>query len=713
MRKLVTLSIFVVVVLFWFVFAIHNALAGAGDFDPLFGTAGKVVTTMGTNGAQIRKVLVQADGKIVVVGQAQTGTSSVKQFALARYQANGSLDTTFGSGGRVFTSIPGGDAFAYDAVIQPNGRIVVVGFVTTVARHSSVIARFNSNGSLDTTFSGDGLVVYNYNSDGSDEAVSVILQPDGKILAASKSLVQLAGPTFCFFISRFNSGGTLDTTFSGDGKAIGEFGLFTTGEVKIGLQPDGRIIAAGPGGDGTSFDFAVVRYTAEGAFDSSFGSFGRVYTNFSGDDRAAALAMLPDGRFVVGGYNLPQATDAGLMLVRYTANGTKDTTFGFAGFVVQDLTEFNDTIESIAIQPDGKTVVVGRTGTSGADNDLLGVRYKTNGLPDPTFGTNGVKKISFGVGDDFGYSVALQPNGRIIAAGYGEAQTASQNFAIARLLGRGTVGDYDNDGASDIAVFRPSDGTWYVNRSDSGYTEYPFGTSTDRPVVGDFDGDNESDIAVFRPSNGRWYVLRSSAGYLTVQFGLAGDIPVPGDFDGDDKADIAVFRPSNGNWYYLKSSTGFGSAIQQRFGLNGDRPVPGDFDRDGKADLAVYRPSDSVWYILGSSVGFYAQRFGLSTDVPVAADLDGDLAADIAVYRPSDGMWHILRSSDGNYQPIRFGLAGDIPQPGDFDLDGQSDIAVYRPSSGVWHILRSSDGAYRALSWGLANDRPVVTAIAD
>jgi uncharacterized delta-60 repeat protein len=689
----------------------HSVLAGSSDFDATFGTGGKTVTTMGVGASEIQKVVVQPDGKIVAVGYAQNSGSAVRQFAIVRYRADGTLDNTFGTGGRAFTTIPGGNAYANDVVIQSNGRIVVTGFLDAGTRYSSIIARYHANGTLDTSFSGDGILVYNYDATSSDSGVSVVLQPDGKILVSSNSLITVGNsPVFSFFISRFNTGGTFDTTFNNTGKTIGEFGNFTTGLAKIGLQPDGKIVAAGPGGNGSTIDFAAVRYNANGSFDGTFGNGGRVYTNFNGNDVARALTMLPDGRFVIAGYAGPSG-DTSLMLVRYTANGGMDTTFGFAGFLSHNISSFNDTVESVAVQPDGKTVVVGRTGASLTNNDFAIVRYRTNGLVDPTFGTGGVKTLSFGSGDDLGYTVAIQPNGRIIAAGSSRLVSAAASFAVARLLGRGTIGDFDGDGRSDIGVFRPGDGTWYLNRSASSPIEYPFGSSSDHPLVADFDGDGESDIAIFRPSNGRWYILRSTAGYTTVHFGLPGDIPVPTDFDGDNKADIAVFRPSTGVWYYIRSSSSIGATVVQQFGLNGDRPVPGDFDRDGRSDLAVFRPSDGIWYVLGSARGFYAVRFGLSTDVPVTGDLDGDLANDIAVYRPADGVWHVLRSSNGAYQAVRFGLAGDVPQAGDFDGDGVSDITVYRPSNGVWHILRSSDGAYQSFSWGISSDVPLAAPV--
>jgi hypothetical protein len=267
--------------------------------------------------------------------------------------------------------------------------------------------------------------------------------------------------------------------------------------------------------------------------------------------------------------------------------------------------------------------------------------------------------------------------------------------------------DFDGDGKTDLSVFRPSDGNWYLDRSTQGFTSVNWGLSTDIPTPGDFDGDGKTDIAVFRPSNGFWYRINSGNGaFVAFNFGLAGDIPQARDFDGDGKTDIAVFRPSDGNWYWQRSSDGqFGGF---HWGQNGDLPVAGDYDGNGTCDLAVFRPSTGYWYghgITGPGTVFgFFTHFGLGTDMPVPADYDHDGKDDIAVFRPSTGFWYLLRSSDGGFGAENFGLNGDIPVPGDYDGDGKADIAVYR--SGIWYIDRSTAG-FAAFSYGLSTDIPI------
>ncbi len=315
--------------------------------------------------------------------------------------------------------------------------------------------------------------------------------------------------------------------------------------------------------------------------------------------------------------------------------------------------------------------------------------------------SNGLPRVAvFGMG--------VQPNGRVLriathGRGMWDMQLGADRVAPA---------DFNGDGKSDLAVYRPSNGTWYYSSSltDPGhnFTSQPFGNSTDRLVPGDYDGDGKTDFAVWRASEGNWYLLRSSAGFISINWGSPNDYPVQGDFDGDGKTDIAVWRPSEGNWYILKSSTNFTGFTVISWGTNGDRPVQGDYDGDGKTDAAVFRPSENNWYRLGSTVGVMPPtNFGATGDLVVPGDYDGDAKADIATYRPSNGSWYRLNSSNGQFVAVQFGAGNDIPTPGDYDGDGKIDLAVWRPSEGNWYRLNSHDSSFTALNFGISSDTPV------
>jgi hypothetical protein len=434
-----------------FVIGLVNAFGQAGTLDTTFNTTGKQTTVFSSGGSAAAGVAIQPlDGKIVAAGAAN-GT-----FALARYNTDGTLDTAGfgtngGGGGTVTTTILTGSEI-HSVAIQNDGKIVAAGLAlpnSLTDFGDFAIARYNTNGSLDTTFNPSGPVPGTLTlslSASFDQINAVAIQSNGLIVVVGDVQDPVSGLSD-FGVARFNSNGTLDSTFgnpSTPGIRITDLGDndFTHA---VAIQSNGSIVVAGSTTSGGLNVFALVRYTSTGALDGTFGSGGIVTTAFPsslGDDEAFGVAVDTSGRIVAVGFTLtstgPSTSSQDFALARYTSAGVLDSTFGSGGRVVTSVSAGADFANAVAIQSDGSIIAAGTSGS-----DFAVVRYSTAGGIDSGFGTGGVSLIDFGGVDSEGpgNSVALQSDGKIVVVGTtGTAgQPSTNRFAVARLIGGGAV----------------------------------------------------------------------------------------------------------------------------------------------------------------------------------------------------------------------------------------------------------------------------------
>jgi uncharacterized delta-60 repeat protein len=409
-----------------------------GTLDDTFGDGGRVVTDFSGSQGGCSGVAIQTDGKIVAAGSRYVGGSNGSgDFALARYNLDGSLDTMFGNGGKVITDFGGYDDFASGLVLQSDGKIVVTGTSYNGSNNDFALARYNTDGSLDTSFDVDGKVTTDFGARGTygDEVINIGLQHDGKIIVLGQLDNSLVIYSRIIAVARYNADGTLDTTFDSDGKV-------TTGFVSgphhtiadIAVQSDGKIIVAGNYQENT----AMLRLNVDGTLDRSFDGDGRVLTPNRDPLREAdaffSIALQSDGKIVLAGQSLDEATGkSDVFLTRYNTNGSVDTSFGVDGRVT---TSFGDFVyasgRSVAVQSDGKIVVAGGIVPSGEPSgDFLLLRYEGDPILPPALSGDYNRS---GAVDGADYVIWRKSQGMVVAA-----------FSGADGTGDGTVDQHDYD----------------------------------------------------------------------------------------------------------------------------------------------------------------------------------------------------------------------------------------------------------------------------
>ena len=409
-----------------------------GSLDTDFNGNGKVVTGIGWYD-EAHAVSIQGNGKIVVVGESHSDYDN--DFAVVRYNTNGSLDTDFGGDGIVTTGVASGTGYANSVALQPDGKIILAGGSNY---DDFTLTRYNVDGSLDTTFDSDGILSADIGGgrmmqSQQDEAYSVAIQNDGKIVAVGYILEDGYKK---FTVVRFNADGSLDTSFDSDGKVMTAIGSYNDVSKAVAIQSDGKIVVAGSSNNGSNDDFAIARYNTDGSLDTGFSSDGMVTTAIgTGNDVGNSVAIQTDGKIVVAGNSII-GSNWDFAIVRYNTDGSLDTSFDSDGKATTAVLSSHDYGNSVAIQTDGKIVVAGES-DNGGNYDFAVVRYNTNGSLDTDFDTDGKVTTAVSTGYDSASSVAIQSDGKLVVGGYSDPS----DFALVRYNTNGSLDtSFDTDG---------------------------------------------------------------------------------------------------------------------------------------------------------------------------------------------------------------------------------------------------------------------------
>jgi uncharacterized delta-60 repeat protein len=631
-------------------------------------------------------VAIQSDGRVLAAGSIIRSGASDTDFAVMRFNLDGTPDATFGIGGRLTTDFSATDDRATAVAIQADGKILVAGFTTvflnpgcsTCPTKVVALARYTTAGILDGSFGSGGKVVLPYTCctvfESGYESTAIAVAPNTDIFVAA--WFNPGGQrSRSYRLHRFTSSGAFLPEWNVASQSLGSPHPFAFGN-------DGTVVTAGLN-QALNFSFVrarLTRYTAAGDLDPTFGGTG-VVDGLGG----SPVAVQSDGKVVAG-------------FTRLTAAGALDTAFGQNG----TCTDAAAYAHVVTVAPDRSIVGVGST------------------LPPPFIADFAVSVVSsagaliqnyttdFG-GDDVADAVAVRADGSILAAGLstqaGRTDVAWTQLVVTPwrpLLPSALTIDFDGDRKADMVALARN-GEWRIATSSTGFASrvaYRWGAANDIPLTADFNGDRRTDLSVFR--HGAWYVIDphtlQQASYV---FGGA-DVPVPGDYDGDGRTELAFYRAG---WYIYNFATNAYNVYP--FGTVEDIPIPRDFDGDGKTDLAVYRPSTGVWQVFNIATGATSTyQWGIAGDIPVPADYFGKGYMAIAIYRPSTGEWWIYDPGTGEYFGFHWGAPGDVPVPGDYIGDRRTELACFRPATGAWFVHDLGTGAFLPVGLGAPNEPP-------
>lgn len=405
----------------------------AGEVDVAFGTDGLVSTDFGGARDFGGAVIVDSSGRIIVVGQASsTADTFNSSFGLARYDQEGNLDPSFGSGGLVSTDFGGQDAlgdgsdFARSVAIDSAGQILVAGTCTNSDADFG-LARYDENGNLDTSFGNNGLISADFGS-GQDYGWSVAVDSDDRIIVGG--YCKSESGDYDIALVRFDEYGCLDPSFGNGGIISTDFGKTDNRCRSLVLDSEERILAVGSTYNSDN-DFALVRYDKNGNLDTSFGNGGIVSLDFNGSDEAWSVTIDEADRILIAGGS-SNASGYSVDLARYDENGDLDPSFGTGGVVSNDLGGSVASSTSRAVVDSNGRIVISTTVFNGGTNDFALARFDQTGNLDNAFGSNSIVSTDFGGQHDYGRSCVIDGSGRILVTGYTQNSIGEMDLALVR-----------------------------------------------------------------------------------------------------------------------------------------------------------------------------------------------------------------------------------------------------------------------------------------
>jgi uncharacterized delta-60 repeat protein len=427
--------------------AVQSPVKSAPTFAVPTGS-GKLMVPVGSGSASAFSVALQPDGKIVVAGASFSGGHS--DISLIRLHSNGSLDVGFGNGGKQLLDVDGREDYAHGVTLQPDGKIVVAGQSTNASGRPEVdfsLIRLNANGSLDGGFGEEGKMLLDL--DGRNgHGRSVALQPDGKILMAGFSIGEDGNAVFSLI--RLSADGNLDEVFGDQGKQMVDVsGDDDDKGHSVVLQPDGKILVAGYSGNDSNNDFSLIRLNIDGSLDEGFGEGGKLVLLGSGKAMAYSVTLQADGKIVMAGYG-NNGVDTDFGVIRLNADGSLDTGFGEGGKLLLPVGSRDDVGRSITVQPDGKIVVAGYS-DNGINDDFSLIRLNLDGSLDKGFGESGTGMLVMPAGNssDQAFSVTLQDDGKIVVGGR-SFSGGNEQFYLIRLNADGSLDTTFNPSTSPV-----------------------------------------------------------------------------------------------------------------------------------------------------------------------------------------------------------------------------------------------------------------------